>query len=146
MHRQRHDLRFVRLGQQFTHALDQWAAVSSEHERKEDGFKAQDAALDGGDLALNPIAQDAVDGDVTLLKRGLFISLARAVTIVVPWLLLEKPLRPSFCRCAQLDLAASVLEGEQNFVLLEVASFAFAARERLFQRVSATIQPASLIP
>jgi hypothetical protein len=26
------------------------------------------------------------------------------------------------------------------------ASFAFAARERLFQRVSATIQPASLIP
>jgi hypothetical protein len=63
----------------------QWrAAVAGEHIGREYGFEAEDAALDGGDLPLDPIAQDAVDGDVPVTQRRLLVFDTLAAATVGP--------------------------------------------------------------
>jgi hypothetical protein len=74
--RQRH-YSVLRLWQQLNCTLHQRPAVTAEHERQEHGLERQDA-FDRSDLALNPVAQDRIDGDMSMSESVLLVLVTGA--------------------------------------------------------------------
>jgi hypothetical protein len=115
--RKHHDLRFFRLRQEIGGALDQGAAVVREDMGKKHGFETEDATLDRRHLALDPVAQNAVDGNMPLTKGCLLIFDALGSLFVAPRVLLKPPPRPARRRGAQVYLATAMFEVQQNLLL-----------------------------
>src|SRR5262245_33856388 len=98
----------------------QRTAVSSEHVRQEHILETVNAALDGRHFAFDPVMQDRVDGDVSLLECTLLVFNLRSAAAIRVRVFLQPDLRPAFSGYQLLHLSSAIGEREQYLMLLEV--------------------------
>src|SRR5215510_4896250 len=103
------------------YALHQWPSVAGEHIRHEHGVERENATLDRRHLTFDPVAQDGIDGDLTLAQCTLFpFAVVDTIAPTTPWVLFQVHGGPAFGRGAQLHCTTTVLEREYDLVRLVV--------------------------